>query len=343
MKNELINSNIDRQNILNNNIAINAIQEQIWMKWFVFDEKIWFTKEQVTDFFEVTRKTIDNYLEENNDELRKNWYEIFTWKRLKEAKDEFKRVTDYPLYWEDFGLIKAKSNLWMFDYRSFLNLWMLLKESEKAKKLRDIILNITIDTINNKTWWETKYINRRDIDFLESSFVWENYRKKFTDSLKEYVWMWNFKYPIFTNKIYEIAFLENAVEYKKILKLENKDNLRDTLYSEVLDTIAWIENWISVELKKESEKLNRQLTQNEAEKIFEETSQNPFLKPIIEKARNLMASRDLCFREAYHQKLEKYISEVWKDDFEKFIWEKSKNFEDILKDTSDVIKRLKNK
>jgi hypothetical protein len=56
-----------------------------------------------------------------------------------------------------------------------------------------------------------------------------------------------------------------------------------------------------------------------------------------------MASRDLCFRDAYHKKLEHYISEVWIDDFEKFIWEKSKNFEEILQDTSDVIKRLKNK
>lgn len=343
MKKELVNSKIDRQNILNNNLAINQIQEQIWMKWFKFEWKIWFTKEEVTNFFEVTRKTIDNYLESNEEELRKNWYEIFTGKRLKEAKEEFKREIDYPLFWQENGLLKAKSNLWMFDFRSFLNLWMILKESKKAVKLRQIILDITIDTINKKTWWNTKYINKRDIEFLESSFKWENYRQKFTDALKNYVDMWNIKYPIFTDKVYEVAFLEKAKEYKKILNLKAKDNLRETFYTEVLNAIACIENWIADELEKKSQILWRKLNQVETEDIFNEVWNNSFLKPQIEDIRNKMASRDLCFRDAYHNKLEKYISEVWIEDFEKFIWEKSKDFEEILKDTSDVIKRLKNK
>lgn len=343
MKKNLVNSNIDRQNILNNSLAIYEIQKQIWMKWFRFEWKIWFTKEQLTIFFEVDQRTIERYLESNEKELRKNWYEVFTGNRLKKAKKDFKSDINVALFWEKSGLFKAKSNLWLFDFRSFLNLWMLLKESDKARELRRIILDITIDTINKKTWWETKYINRRDIEFLESSFKWENYRKVFTNALKKYVSMWNIKYPVFTDKVYEIAFLEKAWEYKKILKLSQKDSIRDTFYTEVLDIISGIENWIAEELKKESKKLWRMLTQTETENIFETTSKNPFLKPVIEKARNLMASRDLCFRDAYHEKLQNYIGEVWIDDFERFIWEKSKNFEDILKDTSDIIKRLKNK
>jgi len=79
---------------------------------------------------------------------------------------------------------------------------MLLIESEKARELRQFILDITIDTINKKTWWNTKYINTRDVEFLESSFKSENYRKKFTDALKDYVEIWNIKYPLFTDKVY---------------------------------------------------------------------------------------------------------------------------------------------
>ncbi|MBS8121612.1 DNA-binding protein [Candidatus Vampirococcus lugosii] len=343
MKKELVNSKIDRQNILNNNLAINQIQEQIGMKGFKFEGKIWFTKEEVTNFFEVTRKTIDNYLESNEEELRKNGYEIFTGKRLKEAKEEFKREIDYPLFGQENGLLKAKSNLGMFDFRSFLNLGMILKESKKAVKLRQIILDITIDTINKKTGGNTKYINKRDIEFLESSFKGENYRQKFTDALKNYVDMGNIKYPIFTDKVYEVAFLEKAKEYKKILNLKAKDNLRETFYTEVLNAIACIENGIADELEKKSQILGRKLNQVETEDIFNEVGNNSFLKPQIEDIRNKMASRDLCFRDAYHNKLEKYISEVGIEDFEKFIGEKSKDFEEILKDTSDVIKRLKNK
>lgn len=343
MNKELTNSLIDRQNILNNSLAVREIQEQIGMKGFYFEWKIWFTKKQVTDFFEVDRKTIDRYLDANNDELRKNGYEVFTGERLRNAKNELKRDINVPLWDDDVGLDTARSNLGLFDFRSFLNIGMLLIESEKARELRKIILDIAIDTINKKTWWQTKYINRRDVEFLESSFKWENYRKIFTDALRDYVDMGNIKYPIFTNKVYEIAFLEDADEYKKILNLEEKDNLRETFYTEVLNAIACIENGIASELKKESEKLWRKLTQREAERIFEEVSNNSFLKPQIEDVRNKMSSRDLCFRDAYHKKLEGYITEVWIDDFEKFIWEKSKNFEDILRDTSDVIKRLKNK
>ena len=343
MKKELTNSNIDRQNILNNTLAIQEIQEQIWMKWFHFEWKIWFTKKQVTEFFEVTRKTIDNYLEANNDELRKNWYEVFTGKRLKEAKDEFKRETDYPLYEDDFGLDSAKSNLWLFDFRSFLNLWMLLVESEKARELRQIILDITIDTINKKTWWNTKYINRRDENFLMSAFKWEDYRKKFTDALHDYVNMWSIKYPVFTDKVYEIAFKEKSKEYKQILGLSNWERLRDTFYAEVLDVIAWIENGVSSMIENKSKKINRLLSQEEVNEIFTEAEKSPFLEPVIEKAKHLMASRDFCFRDVIHQKLTWYIWNVSKEDFEKFIWEKSMDFEKRLEETKDIIKRLKDR
>ena len=149
MRKELTNSSIDRQNILNNSLAIQEIQEQIWMKWFYFEWKIWFTKKQVIDFFEVDRKTIDRYLEINQDELRKNWYEIFTGERLKEAKNTFKRDLNVPLYEEDFGLNNAKSNLWMFDFRSFLNPFNWEWKSSRIK--------------TNNTWYYYWYNTQKNL------------------------------------------------------------------------------------------------------------------------------------------------------------------------------------
>lgn len=46
---------------------------------------------------------------------------------------------------------------------------MLLSESEKARALRQLMLDIVIDLINRKTGGGTKYINQRDKDFLFSS------------------------------------------------------------------------------------------------------------------------------------------------------------------------------
>ena len=63
---------------------------------------------------------------------------------------------------------KATTVLGVFDFRAFLNMGILLVESEKAKIIRQNILDIVIDTINVKTGGATKYINQRDEDFINS-------------------------------------------------------------------------------------------------------------------------------------------------------------------------------
>jgi hypothetical protein len=50
------------------------------------------------------------------------------------------------------------------------------------------------------------------------------------------------KYPIYTNKIYQIVFKENAQEYRQVLKLERTDKVRDTMYIDVLRAINSLEN-----------------------------------------------------------------------------------------------------
>jgi hypothetical protein len=62
--------------------------------------------------------------------------------------------------------------------------------------------------------------------------------------------------------------------------------------------------------------------------------QNPYLQPIIEDARIKMASRDLGFRDALHQKLEAYIQSVPESDFEKFLGEASRSLKEQLSDPS---------
>ncbi|MEI6970617.1 MAG: hypothetical protein WCL44_03785 [bacterium] len=47
---------------------------------------------------------------------------------------------------------------------------MLMVESERARLLRQAILDIVIDTINRRPGGRTKYINQRDEDFILSFF-----------------------------------------------------------------------------------------------------------------------------------------------------------------------------
>lgn len=241
----------------------------------------------------------------------------------------------------NFGNLQYTPQLGIFDFRAFLNLAMLLVESERAKLLRQVILDIVIDTINKRTGGGTKYINQRDEDFVISYFLAENYRKEFTDALKNCVNMGNFKYPMYTDKIYVSIFKEKASEYRKILKLQEKEKIRETFYAEILDLIASYECGFADELQKEFTKLGRKLHIHEVDTLFIQFESQAHWKPLISKARMKMASRDLAFRDALHIQLTEYLQPLELEEFERFIGEKSKELEERLSESKDVMKRLK--
>ena len=186
-KKDLTVSQVDRQNILNNPYALQEIEKATRIKGIPFEGKTVVLKKQISAFFEITPRTIDNYIEKFSNELRKNGYEVIRGNRLKSFKTEIPREGD-----NETDFVTKTTVLGIFDFRAFLNLGMLITESERARLLRQMILDIVIDTINQRTGGGTKYINQRDEDFLLSAFQEENYRKEFTDALKNYVDMGNF-------------------------------------------------------------------------------------------------------------------------------------------------------
>jgi len=223
---------------------------------------------------------------------------------------------------------------------------MLVTESQRAKEIRSKVLDIVLDVMAQKSGGHTKYINQRDESYLPSAYKEFGYRKEFTDALDLYLDSQNkWKYAQYTNKIYQTIFLENAQEYKKILALKDKDSIRETMYAEVLNAIASFEHGLAVEMRQEFEALGRKLSPDELNTLFERASNNPYLVPHINDARAKMASRDLCFHDALHQKLEHYIESVPQVNFDKFLGEKSKTLEERLSDpeTLAIIKRLKDR
>ena len=298
MSKDLTNSSVHRQNILNNPYALQEIEKATRITGIPFEGKTVVLKEQVAAFFEVTPRTVDNYIEKYGDELRRNGYEVLRGKRLNSLKLAISESGD-----NEIDFVTKTTVLGIFDFRAFLNLAMLLVESERARLLRQAILDIVIDTINQRTGGGTKYINQRDEDFLHSWFEEENYRKQFTDALRDCVDMGNFKYPLYTDKIYVSIFREKAQEYRKVLRLHEKDKVRDTFYAEVLDLVASYECGFADVLQKASAQKGRKLTSWEVDALFSTFEKQAHWKPLIEKSRNKMASRDLAFRDALHQQL----------------------------------------
>ena len=331
---DLTISNIERQNVLNNRFAVSKVQEHLDIEGMLFEGEYRFTKKMVADFYEVEERTIERYLEKHSDELAANGYVLCKGKHLKELKLQFAPVINVGSKTTQLGL---------FNFRSFLDMGMLLTESEKAKKVRSLILDFVITTINEKTGGGTKYINRRDVHYLPAAITEENYRKNLTSAINQYVdGHPTYKYPQITDFIYKAVFKENAKEYREVLKLDSKDNVRHTLYSEVLLVISSFENGVGAALSERfKENGGRLLTIDEVERIVNELAEHPMQKPYLNDARTKMASRDFSFRDAYHGNIADYLQAVTPEEYERFIGDQSIDFDRILADNKDVLKRLK--
>lgn len=337
MAQDLTESLHERQNILNNRYVLEQAEQHLELGGTFYDGDIVFTKQQVMTMFEISDATIERYLSSYTEELKNNGYKTLRGIELK----EFKSLA--------FGTLINEGTkttvLGVFTFRAVLNLGMLLTESESARLLRSRVLDIVLDVMVERSGGHTKFINQRDENYLLAAVQEDNYRQDFTNALDSYVEGNKWKYGNFTNLIYQSIFKENATEYKKILKLSTKDNIRETMYSEVLNLISSFEAGIAHEFELASNQKGAKLAQKEAKELIQSFEKHPLFKPLILDARTKMASRDLCFRDALHEKLEAYIKAVPEADFERFLGEKSKSLEEQLSDpeTLAVFKRLKDR
>lgn len=332
----LTTSKVDRQNILNNSLAVEEIEKHTTIDSISYDGKMYITKELVASFFDVDIRTIERYISANLEELSENGYKVLRGAKLKAFIDAYNKhfATDINVGHK----IRALS---VFDFRSFLNIAMLLSESENARILRQTMLDIVIDLVNQKTGGSTKYINQRDKDFVGAFLQEENYRREFTDALRDCVDMDNFKYAIFTDMIYQSIFREKSREYRQVLKLKSKEKIRDTFYTEILDLVASYECGLASLIREQSQQLGRKLTNWEVNDIFHSFENLPLWKPLINRARTKMASRDLALRDAFHMQLEEYIQPLEESEYQRFLGAEGEQIEQLMAENADVLKRLK--
>ena len=83
MAKDLTTSQLDRQNILNNELAIEEVQEKSGVEGIEWEGKLYVTREMTAEFFQVDIRTIGRYIEQNNEELTSNGYVVLKGKKLK--------------------------------------------------------------------------------------------------------------------------------------------------------------------------------------------------------------------------------------------------------------------
>ena len=335
---DLTTSEIARQNVLNNQYALDEVQKAVGLRGILFEGELKFTKQQLASFFEVSDRTINSCLTRNEKELRDNGYEVIVGNRLKNFKLAFTINDDREVNF----LIKS-NKLGIFNFRAFINIAMLLSKSDRAREVRSLVLDIVIDTINKRTGGNTKYINQRDEDFVFNLLNNRDYHKELVLALRDCVDLGNIKYLMYNDKVYRSVFREDADEYRKVLKLSSEDDERHTMYAEVLDLIASFEAGFADEIRREFDRLGRKLSQAETDALYAKFEQQRLWLPLVNKARSKMASRDLCFRDALHANLTEYIGAVSVGDFDRFIGDKSMELSKRLETYIAALKRLKHR
>ena len=125
------------------------------------------------------------------------------------------------------------------------------------------------------------------------------------------------------------------------MDLKANDKVRDTFYSEILDIIAAYESGLADAIKCEYERVDHILTQQEAEELFRCFENMALWKPLIQRGRVKMASRDMALRDAFHYQLSEYIQPLDKDEYEKFLGVAGDELDKLMQENQEVLRRLK--
>lgn len=262
------------------------------------------------------------------------WKFFANWIKDRIEKYDFVENLDYFITVADSGNgVKARSDGQLIDAKTgkvipkdyVISIDMakelaMLENNEMGKKVRKYFIRVESDfkKVMNIAKLNPKFVNQLTNDFFETREETKDYRKDFTDSIRDFVEIKN--YWTYTDMTYEFLFWERTKEYRKLLDLAKTDLTRNHFYEEVLLIVWAFETWLSWELEKEFKKLNRVLTKNEFEEVFNNFSSQKNWLVYQKRAKNIIATYDEELRNIKHPKLIDYKKEFTWEDIKKLIW-----------------------
>ena len=195
----------------------------------------------------------------------------------------------------------------------------MVENSEIGKKVRKYFIRVESDfkRVMRIATLDPKIINQLTTQFWETRQETKDYRKDFTDCIKNFVAVKN--YGTYTDMLYNFLFLEKAKEYRKLLDLAKKDFTRNYMYEEILLIVGAFEAGLAGEIEKDYKKLGRLLVKDEFVKKFNEFASQKNWLVYQKRARSIMATYDAELRSIKHPKLIDYKKEFSQEDIQKLI------------------------
>lgn len=177
--------------------------------------------EQVSNYYEVTKKAIETVISRHRDELEEDGIATLKGSELKDLKQNV-----CLLHGEGNKIISNKAqSLTILTKRAMLRIGMLLTTSPIAKQVRTHLLNCEEETSQEKQMWlaqrEAGKIDRKRMTTAIANYIPDSPNKKW-------------KYPEYTNMVYKVLFLKDAKTMREERGFTKNDALRDSFTGEEL-------------------------------------------------------------------------------------------------------------
>ena len=101
------------------------------------------------------------------------------------------------------------------------------------------------------------------------------------------------------------------------------------------------ESGLADAIKHEYERVEHILSIKETETLFRSFENMALWKPLIQRGRVKMASRDMALRDAFHYQLSEYIQPLDRDEYKKFLGAAGDELDRLMRENQDVLRRLK--
>jgi len=198
----------------------------------------------------------------------------------------------------------------------------MLENNDLGKKIRKYFIKTeeNFKQVMQVALENPKFINQLSKDFKETRAETKEYRKDFTDSIREYVSVKH--YGTYTDMLYEFLFSEKAKEYRSLLNLAKKDLTRNTMYEEILFVIGSFETGLAGELERKYKEKGAILSKREFVKVFTEFSSTRNWDAYKKRVRKIMATYDEELRNIKHKKLIDYKKEFTNEDIKNLLGRK---------------------